>query len=568
MPYLRGPLETVAATCILAIVCGSALAQGGPNDDDGSYARQSTQSVDDTPSDNPIGRWLTGAKGPDRKEGAEESEETAWDGLTVEDMLKKRGPIRAMLRGLDHGLVSEPSIRKKLDEIMRRIVDAAGYEDLPVKVLVLSSPQYLAGAYQDGTIYVTVGMLLDLRYEDEIAFLLAHEFAHVLKGHHRSDWFEDLQNKTFVSAGVMASWTGGFARMTAHGGSAEARAKLFRDNSEASYEATRRILHPAWKREQEAEADRLGVYLAMKAKFEQQASLENVFIFMQKGDKQDQADNQAVMNAVSQVQEQKQEKSGNLFTNAFSFVGNSIGSAVKSVSGNDVSATYYPMPQRIAAVEAYRDELQEEKFTDFYDAKLLPWTRENPLPTDDARPLFDETTDAGRLLLNYQMTAKAEQALMENRLSDAEEQIKAATNGPTLKDAYVRYVFYSLRDMQDKQGKAAKNLAIALEGPEVSMKIYGALIERAMAEKDYELALKNVTDAQTRIGDTPGLLPLRIGLYARMGDQQEMEALLLACRYDHPDLVGECEAAAKIAGATREAGANFLEDGMKRLTSD
>ena len=145
---MRQPLPLLAAVAafVLGGLTDPALAQGS----DDSYGRPAVGSVDDTPSDNFIGRWLTGAEDEDAAASDKSGENAIPARLTRKEMQAKRPRTLAILRGSDHGLVANDKLQKYVNEVMQEVMDAAGYSDLPVQVHILATPEFRAAAYPDG----------------------------------------------------------------------------------------------------------------------------------------------------------------------------------------------------------------------------------------------------------------------------------------------------------------------------------------------------------------------------------------------------------------------------------
>jgi len=465
-------------------------------------------------------------------------------------MRKKKDEMMLLLRSSDHGLAKNDEFSTKLNEILRNVIHAAGYQDLPIEVHVLASPQFLAGAFSDGSLYISIGTLWDLRTEDEIAFLLAHEFAHVMKGHFLKGWSEDFQNRLSVSAELASDFVSGWTEVTNHNRTAEQKVRNFKLAAEASYEATRRVLNPARNRDQEAEADKIGIYLSMKAGYNACQPVQSVLEVMKLAESttDDEPVHETVKPRGTAKPEKKDSEGGGFLGSALSFINKRIESAAESV-GDDVSALYYPFPERVAAIKHQQVVLHECLQPEYRDPVTLPWMLEDTDP--DEPPVFDERTVAGRILLNYSFARKAEQALYEYRLLDAQEAINEAAEEPTLNDSYIRIVFFRVRKAQGKNDLAMINLKKALKASEISFHIYEELIGTALSRRDFESA--SIYEAQSRKtakGEMAELFPARIALHAMKGQSFEAQNVLLKCRVENPNVVVDCQKAAEAHGIT------------------
>ena len=527
---MRQPLPLLAAVAafVLGGLTDPALAQGS----DDSYGRPAVGSVDDTPSDNFIGRWLTGAEDEDAAASDKSGENAIPARLTRKEMQAKRPRTLAILRGSDHGLVANDKLQKYVNEVMQEVMDAAGYSDLPVQVHILATPEFRAAAYPDGSIYVSIGMLWDLKYEDELAFLLSHELSHVLLRHYESDWLEDFENKVFVSANLLGSFADKFGELTGKTEAAEKIRKVSRI-AKIAYEVTDNALSPAWTREQEASADEMGVDLMIKAGFDGSA----VDLVMDLFDDEEKRRKAAYAEARRQAELAAQEdasKETNVWNAAMSVFGNGLGWAVKDLK-NEFGNNYYQIDKRRLAVIQHFEK-KYPNYSPERDSKLLPWR----LNEDE----FLKSDQVAIVLDHYEKAYKASKEMELGNFEKAEILLREAIKAPTKRDAFVRYVFYQLRSEQKQERYADLNLKYAKEGKEVSYPIFEALIDRALEKNDYKLALDHVSDAQSRLGDPPRLLPKRIRIYAQLGNAKEMQALLLQCQYDFPNLATKCKKAA------------------------
>ena len=86
-----------------------------------------------------------------------------------------------------------------LNTVLDRLVDVSPLPDVPARVIVVDLTESpVAVAMNDGTIYIPFKILADLNAnpdigsEDALAFLLAHELAHILYYHFQSDSVGDV----------------------------------------------------------------------------------------------------------------------------------------------------------------------------------------------------------------------------------------------------------------------------------------------------------------------------------------------------------------------------------------
>jgi predicted Zn-dependent protease len=148
------------------------------------------------------------------------------------------------------GLVREPRLVEYVEGIGRRLAEATGRPDIAWQWSVADQGDLNAFALPGGFVYVTRGLLALANREDEVACVLAHEMAHVTERHAVS------RVKAATPLAVLFGVPGGLLGMVSPtlggivGGAGRAVSSL--------------TLAP-YSREQEREADRIGIALAARA---------------------------------------------------------------------------------------------------------------------------------------------------------------------------------------------------------------------------------------------------------------------------------------------------------------
>lgn len=94
--------------------------------------------------------------------------------------------ISLLVEGKKHYLYSNTEYEKLdsavlyLENIVAKIYSAT---DLPLKIRIVRDPSLNACAFEDGTVYINVGLLARYKNEAELAATLGHEIGHVVKQH-------------------------------------------------------------------------------------------------------------------------------------------------------------------------------------------------------------------------------------------------------------------------------------------------------------------------------------------------------------------------------------------------
>lgn len=137
------------------------------------------------------------------------------------------------------GLVRHEQLEKYLNDLLARVRATAGEQAPWARVYLVPGDTPIAETSAVGHIYLSVGWLKLVRSEDELCALVAHEYGHVVLGHHLSDKAEMVVIMA-RSAYLIGS------RLSGHGGGLA---------GELATEAWLGGVHPSWKRQQEFQAD-------------------------------------------------------------------------------------------------------------------------------------------------------------------------------------------------------------------------------------------------------------------------------------------------------------------------
>ena len=146
-------------------------------------------------------------------------------------------------------LVADAALQRYVNTLGRWLALQTERPDLPWTFGVLDDPGFNAFATPGGYIFVTRGLVERMRNEAELAGVLAHEIGHVLKKHH----LRAVQK----NAGV--ALLGDFLNAS-NRGNAEARNALMN--------VGRKLYASGLDKDDEFEADRLGVVIAARAGYD------------------------------------------------------------------------------------------------------------------------------------------------------------------------------------------------------------------------------------------------------------------------------------------------------------
>jgi len=160
------------------------------------------------------------------------------------------GELAARLLGAAP-LVANEGLQRYVNRVGRWLASQTERPDLPWKFGVLDAPQLNAFATPGGNVFVTQGLLAQMKSEAELAGVLAHEIVHVLKKHH----LKAIQKTAQLELANTAITT--FARQDSN---TPVREKLLAAGSE--------VFARGLDKSDELEADRLGVVIAARGGYD------------------------------------------------------------------------------------------------------------------------------------------------------------------------------------------------------------------------------------------------------------------------------------------------------------
>jgi len=147
-------------------------------------------------------------------------------------------------------LVADARMQRYVNHVGRWLAAQTERADLPWQFGVLDSPNVNAFAVPGGTIFITRGLLDRMRNEAELAGVLGHEIAHVLRKHHLKA----------IQKGAQTALAGDAMSAALRDRSGAARDKLIAFGTE--------MYSRGLDKSDELEADRLGVVIAARAGYD------------------------------------------------------------------------------------------------------------------------------------------------------------------------------------------------------------------------------------------------------------------------------------------------------------
>jgi len=155
------------------------------------------------------------------------------------------------------GTADNPRIDEYTNSILKKLQRTLPGTPAAGRVYITPNTEFSAASYEDGGIYIPYKVLGALESEDELAALIAHEYAHVLLNHHKTNWL-DTASGFLYSAGKLY-----IGRRQADAVESDLLRMLA--INEAGLGLSQIGLIPGLTRSQEDEADRLGADLVIRA---------------------------------------------------------------------------------------------------------------------------------------------------------------------------------------------------------------------------------------------------------------------------------------------------------------
>ncbi len=209
---------------------------------------ESTQKTTDAVTPTPASNDATAS--PTTETSANEPVKPAfnWKSPSKEEEIALGREITGSLLGAAP-LVNDAALQQYVNKVGRWVANQSERSDLPWKFGVIDSADLNAFAAPGGYVLITKGLYLKLQNEAQLASVLGHEIAHVVKKHH----LKVLQKQQVVSAG-----------------SDFLKEKLSKNNklADKAIGTGAEISARGLDKDAEFEADRMGMVLAARAGYD------------------------------------------------------------------------------------------------------------------------------------------------------------------------------------------------------------------------------------------------------------------------------------------------------------
>jgi predicted Zn-dependent protease len=231
-------VSLLASLAIAALLAGCA---GAPTQDSGASSSDVARSA--------LGGFSVGGINVGAAVGAASKAGDAFRDIPESEEIEMGRSISAGVLGAAPLVKNDPQ-QKYVNDVGRWLALNSGRPDLPWHFGIIEADTVNAFATPGGNVFVSRGLVNRMHSESELAGVLAHEIAHVVQKHHLKDIQKNAQKGLVLD---LASLKGG--GLTGEAARAVARVGL---------EGLVRGL----SREDELEADRIGVAIAVRSGYE------------------------------------------------------------------------------------------------------------------------------------------------------------------------------------------------------------------------------------------------------------------------------------------------------------
>jgi len=422
---------------------------------------------------------------------------------------------------MKYGVMSCPVMEERLNAILDRIEAVWPGEPHPATAFIIPTRGFQAYSTEDGGIFLSYSMLRDITSENEAAAVLAHEYSHVVLGHHKLSHAEILFRAVYNFGSMYVSAKYNLKKGDVKGLLAEAGA------NELLLEAGQSALLPIFSRDQEGDADLLGTDLMVAAGYDPRG-MSGFLQLLEASEKQEPSP-EAKAAGLTDIQgkpgKQQPKSLSEGLDAAVSEVGSQLASAYRQMSRKHGSTQ-----ERDAAVHAYVETFYEDVNRDVDNAEAWTALLRSPEVTREFA-LVDEVKTA-----------------VEIKQDDEGKAMKiiAGLKDPSGYAAvpYCRYTVLGLKSIQMKGDVFMASLRRSAAAPDSLLGEHTRLIA-VLEEKSPSDALQAAMQADEEFGHPLDLLPTLIRLNKKSKNDVMVAGYLVKClSAGDKDLVRECHAAA------------------------
>lgn len=408
--------------------------------------------------------------------------------------------------------------------VLDKIVAVAPAGAPKAEIMLVGNSGPGARAAREGVVFLYHSAFDYLRSEDELAFLIAHEYSHVLLQHSADNLFSALRPYLLTAVDVALGNENSQSDLMRKAGQMYGSDLIMRD-----------LLLPNWDRSQEREADYLGLDLMVKAGYQPKGASGYFEVAKEAEDNFDKSfqvtRNQLEIFLQAQFQPKGQD---NVFLNQFL---SELGAAANTIQ------------QELAAKHDDADERAEEIFA----YGMREYMAERTSRTVHKEAFSTAVKRNEKVLENYRTASEIIQILQrDDREIDfrvLEADARKAVSGTTEDHPYTRWAFAKVRERQGNLKKVVQNINL----------IGGEMLALPVEMKRAEIlkSLGDVKSAYQRVEEVASYYDWPLETYRFLypivkasGNKVRENELLIGCVARYPQQRALCAGQASTALAT------------------
>lgn len=421
--------------------------------------------------------------------------------------------VSVMARSVGEAPIDD--LRQYAQGILDKIIAVAPPGAPTAEIVLIANSGPGARAAREGVVFLYHSAFDYLRSEDELAFLIAHEYSHVLMQHTPDNLFSMLRPYLLTAAdfavGTQTNQTDLFRKMGQMYGSD----LILRD-----------LILPNWDRSQERVADHLGLDLMVKAGYQPKGA-SGYFEVAKEAEERFGANYEITRNNLElflQAQFQPQGQDNALLNQFLSELGNAVDT----------------IQQKLAAKHDDAAERAEEIFA--YGLREYMPERSSRMMHKDA---FDSVIKRNKATLeNYRIASEILQSLQsddsEIDFRDLENDARKAVSGLTANHPYPRWAFAKVRERQGNLSKAAQNIDLIGNGEVLALPVEMKRAEILKALGKVQPAFERVEDVATYYDWPLEAYRFMYPIVKASGNKARENELLIGCVTRYPQQRALC----------------------------
>lgn len=432
-----------------------------------------------------------------------------------------------------------------IQTVLQKLIKAHGEEiELP-KVIVTTDLKYTAQASLD-EIAISNGILYDAGSEDEIAFILAHELSHVIKGHYNTnEYFAKQERLVKVLSKLSMAIT--LIRSKAVEGKPANKEDLAKIKNQQEdtlklqaliNDVSEYMLNSSLTRAHEEEADLLAIDLLAKTDYSVNGYVD-AFARLEQSE-------QFVEDKLADIQER-------LIALMVLMDGDSAETdstekqlikTIMRVASSEVLKTFakehpYAADRRKVVAKYVKKEYRKQKRSTVDEAKYAQLKQQADFKNSVAA--YAVVAD-----LDRKITLASKEGRKE-RISDSDINKVITASSALLKedDAYTRYVLANAYKELNKDAEYIKQIQAISNLDGASQTIFEAVMSYQLEAGDYAQLKKTVDLAMSLIGEAPAFYPYLVSYFGHEQDNGGLKTALSGCTEHGFAIHQRCEAIAE-----------------------